>query len=85
MKEMIIIVAEGCAGCKELVKRVQKENINARVLDVTKNLEAARIVRDLKIVSVPTIVTVEKTEQGTELCALDKEKGARCVKKKPEA
>ena len=79
MTETIVIVAEGCPGCKELVNRVQKENMNIRVLDVTKNLEAARIVRDLKITSVPTVVTVERTERGTKLCTLDKDEGVRCV------
>jgi glutaredoxin len=81
LKETILVAAEGCPGCEELLKRVRREKIDVGVLDVTKSLEAARIVRDLGIVSVPTIVTVERTEQGTELCTLDEEeKGVRCVK-----
>jgi len=76
---LILIVAEGCPGCDELAERLKRSKINAKVMDVTKSLEAARIVRDLGIVSVPTIVSVETTEQGTELCTLDKQNKVKCV------
>jgi glutaredoxin-related protein len=42
LKETILVAAEGCPGCEELLKRVRKEKIDVRVLDVTKSLEAAR-------------------------------------------
>ena len=79
-KEVIVITAEGCPGCRELVQNLEKDNRNFRVLDVTKSLEAARIVRDLGIMKVPAIVTLEKTEHGTEICASDGEEKAKCVK-----
>ncbi len=80
-REVVIIVAEGCQGCHELVERLQKENAQVRILDVTKSLEAAQIVKDLGIKAVPTLVTVEKTETGTKFCMVD-EKGSKCVEAK---
>ena len=85
MRELILIVAEGCPGCHELAERLKRSKLKTKVMDVTKSLEAARIVRDLGIMRVPTIVTVERTEEGTELCTLDKDKkGVICVREKPE-
>ena len=84
MRELIVIVAEGCPGCNELAERLKRSKINAKVLDVTKSLEAARIVRDLGIIRVPTIVSVERTERGTELCTFDEENRVKCVEEKAE-
>jgi hypothetical protein len=57
-----------------------------KVLDVTKDIRAAAILRDLGIYKVPVLVTVERTEQGTELCSLDdKDLKVKCVKASPEA
>jgi len=83
-RSLILIVAEGCPGCDELAERLKRSKIKAKVMDVTKSLEAARIVRDLGIVSVPTIVSVETTEQGTEICTLDKKNKVKCVKASEE-
>jgi len=80
-KKTVLIIAEGCAGCKEAEKDLKKQNADLEILDVTKSLKAARIVRDLGIVKVPTIVTIEKSEFGTELCTLDeKNKTVKCTK-----
>lgn len=79
MKEAILIVAEGCHYCEELMKALPKDKV--RVLDVTKSLEAARLMRDLGVYKVPLLITVEKTEQGTEVCALEEKEGkVKCVK-----
>ena len=81
-KETIVIVAEGCAGCKEVLRDLENRKAKFKVMDVTKSLEAARIVRDLGIVKVPAIVTVERTEEyGTEICALDLNNKVKCVVK----
>lgn len=78
-KEVIAIVAEGCPGCEALLSELRKQNAQVRVLDVTKSLEAAKIVRDLGIDRVPTLVTVERTETGATFCTVD-EKDPKCVK-----
>jgi glutaredoxin len=79
MKETIVIVAEGCPYCEELKKTLPKDKI--KVLDVTKSLEAARLMRDLGIYKVPLLVTVDRTEQGTEVCTLEEKEGkVKCIK-----
>jgi len=83
-KQVILVVAEGCPYCEEMKKRLPKDKV--KVLDVTKDIRAAAILRDLGIYKVPVLVTVERTEQGTELCSLDdKDLKVRCVKASPEA
>jgi len=76
-KEIVAIVAEGCPGCEELLGRLRERNLSVRVLDVTKSLEAAQIVRDLGIDRVPTLVSVERGEAGTKYCTIDER--AKCV------
>jgi glutaredoxin len=84
-KEIILIVAEGCPHCEEVKKTLPDSSKGKiKVLDVTKSLEAASLMRDLGVFKVPLLVTVERTEQGTEVCTLD-EKGVKCVKSKPSA
>lgn len=84
MKETIVVIAEGCPYCKELVEKLPKDKI--KVLDVTKDIRAAAILRDLGVYKVPVLVTIEKTEAGTELCSLDdKDLRIKCVKASPEA
>lgn len=78
-KEIIAIVAEGCPGCHELIEKLKQSNQTIKILDVTKSLEAARIVRDLGIDRVPTLISVEKSETGTTFCTMDK-KEPRCVR-----
>jgi glutaredoxin len=83
-KQVILVVAEGCPYCEEMKKRLPKDKV--KVLDVTKDIRAAAILRDLGVYKVPVLVTVEKTEQGTELCSLDdKSLQVKCVKASPEA
>jgi glutaredoxin len=86
-KEIILIVAEGCPHCEE-VKRTLPDSSRGKieVLDVTKSIRAAAILRDLGIYRVPVLVTVERTEQGTQLCGLDdKDMRVRCVRASEEA
>jgi glutaredoxin len=84
--EMIVVVAEGCPHCKALLEKLPKENGKVKVLDVTKDLRAAAIVRDLGIYKVPLLVSVERTEEGTKLCTLDDEEmNVKCVPASPEA
>ena len=85
-KEIILIVAEGCPHCEEVKKTLPDSSKGKiKVLDVTKSLEAARLMRDLGVFKVPLLVTVEKFDSGeTEYCTLD-EKGIKCVKSKPSA
>lgn len=84
MKEVLVIVAEGCPYCKELTEKLPKDQV--KIIDVTKDVRGAAILRDLGIMKVPLIVTVEKTEQGTQLCSLDdKELKVKCVKASLEA
>ncbi|MEM4853400.1 MAG: hypothetical protein QXQ60_07520 [Thermofilum sp.] len=76
--ELVLIVAEGCPACKEAVKSLPKD-AKVKVLDVTKDLEAARIVRALEIYKVPLLVAVERREDGkAKYCVLDGEK-VKCV------
>ena len=83
-KQVIVVVAEGCPHCKELVEKLPKDKV--KVLDVTKDIRAAAILRDLGIYKVPVLVTVERTEKGTELCSLDdKDLKVKCVRASPEA
>ena len=84
LKEAILVVAEGCPYCEEMKKRLPKDKV--KVLDVTKDVRAAAILRDLGVYKVPVLVTVERTEKGTELCSLDdKDLKVKCVKASPEA
>jgi len=78
-RELIVIVAEGCESCMGLLEDLRSNNAKVKVMDVTKSLKAARIVRDLGIDRVPTIVTVEETENGKEICALDENGRVKCV------
>ena len=71
-EELILIVAEGCPGC-EVAKEALKGK--AKIMDVTKDLEAAEIISRLKVYRVPLIVV--KREDGG-LCYYDGE-GYRCV------
>jgi glutaredoxin len=84
LKEAILVVAEGCPYCEEMKKRLPKDKV--KVLDVTKDVRAAAILRDLGVYKVPVLVTVERTEKGTELCSLDdKSLQVKCVQASEEA
>ena len=78
-RKTILIVAEGCPNCSKAKEDLTRRKVDLEILDVTKDLKAAAIVRDLGIVKVPAIVTVEKTEHGKEICTLIEET-VKCVK-----
>jgi len=79
MEELVVIVAEGCRHCKELVRKLESEKVKFRVVDVTKDLNAAKVVRDLGIFKVPLVLAVRKTENGVEACVLDDQGKIKCV------
>lgn len=66
-KEVLLIVSEGCPGCEE-AKRLLGEN--ARVMDIAKSDDAAKIALELGIMAVPTLVMYDK-EEG-KMCLVDK-------------
>jgi len=76
-KRYILIVAEGCGGCEEARKQVEGDN-RIEVLDVTKSLYAADIIRQLGIYKVPLIVEVD--EKTDKVCALDDASKPVCAK-----
>jgi glutaredoxin len=77
---MVIITAEGCPSCEELKAKLANSKLKVEVLDVTKSLKAARIMRDLGVYKVPLLVTVE----GDRVCTLDeKDMQVKCVKSEP--
>lgn len=83
--ELVLIVAEGCPYCKEAVERLPRD-ARVRVLDVTKDLEAAKIVRALEIYRVPLLVAVERREGGrARYCAIDEGERVKCVEDSGEA
>ena len=81
MKEAILVVAEGCPYCEEMKKRLPKDKV--KVLDVTKDLEGAKILQSLQIYRVPLLVTAEKTGDRIKYCVLD-EKDVKCAEVKSE-
>ena len=74
-KEYVLIVAEGCAGCEAAKERI-KGDTRFRVLDVTKNNEAASIALKLGINEVPTVVEIDR--DANKMCVMKDEK-PKCV------
>jgi len=81
LKETLVIVAEGCPYCEELKKKLPKDKV--KILDVTKSLEAAKILQSLQVYRVPLLVTSEKKGDMIEYCVLDEE-NVKCVETKSE-
>jgi hypothetical protein len=54
-----------------------------KVLDVTKDLEGAKILQSLQIYRVPLLVTAERNGDTIKYCVLD-EKDVKCVEAKSE-
>ena len=75
-KRYILIVSEGCGGCEE-AKQQLAADARVEVLDVTKSLYAADIVRQSGLFKVPLLVEVD--EKGDRVCVLNEPK-AVCVK-----
>ena len=65
VKEYVLIVAEGCAGCEEAKARLKGDK-RFRVLDITKNNEAASIALKLGINEVPTVVEIDR--EANKIC-----------------
>ncbi len=74
-KEYVLIVAEGCPGCEQAKAKVKGDK-KFRVLDVTKNNEAALIALKLGIMEVPTVVEIDR--EANKMCVLQNEK-PKCV------
>lgn len=66
-KEILLIVSEGCPGCEE-AKRILGEN--ARVMDIAKSDDAAKIALKLGIMAVPTLVMYDR--EAGKMCLVDK-------------
>lgn len=77
VKRYILIVAEGCGGCSEAKKQMEGDD-RVQVLDVTKSLYAADIVRQLGIYKVPLLVEVDEKED--KVCSLDPNVKPVCTK-----
>jgi len=75
-KRYILIVAEGCGGC-ETAKEQLKGDARVEVLDVTKSLYAADIIRQSGLFKVPLLVEVDEKED--KVCVLDEAKPV-CIK-----
>lgn len=72
MTETLVIVAEGCPYCKALLEKLPKDE-KIKILDVTKSLEAARIMQALQIYKVPLIVVAESDGEKTKYCVFENE------------
>jgi len=72
-KDVILMVAEGCPGCEEAKKSI---GAGVRVVDITKSEVAAGLVKELNIISVPTLLEIDR-ENG-KLCVTEMGK-TRCV------
>ena len=70
-KEYVLIVAEGCAGCEAAKERIRGDK-RFRILDITKNNEAASIALKLGIVEVPTVVEIDR--DANKICVMKDEK-----------
>jgi len=76
-KRYILIVSEGCGGCDEARRQLEEQNATYEVLDVTKSLYAADIVRQSGLFKVPLLVEVD--EKADKVCVLDEAKPV-CIK-----
>jgi len=72
-KDIILMVTEGCPGCEEAKKSL---GAKVRVVDITKSDAAAGLVKELNIISVPTVLEIDR-ESG-KLCITEMGK-TRCV------
>lgn len=66
-KEILLIVSEGCPGCEEAKKLLGER---ARVMDIAKSDDAAKIALELGIKAVPTLVFYDK--EAGKMCLVDK-------------
>lgn len=83
-RKRVLIVAEGCPHCASLKKKLENLGEKFEILDVTKSLEAAKIVRDLGVLAVPLYVEIRKDGSGETYCLLDQGRVVTCVKASSE-
>jgi len=76
-KRYILIVSEGCGGCEQAKTQLEEQGARVEVLDVTKSLYAADIVRQSGLFKVPLLVEVDEKEDR--VCILDEAKPI-CIK-----
>lgn len=76
-KRYILIVSEGCGGCEEAKSQLAQQGAKVEVLDVTKSLYAADIIRQSGLFKVPLLVEVDEKED--KVCVLDEAKPV-CIK-----
>jgi hypothetical protein len=75
-KRYILIVSEGCGGCEEAKKQLESD-ARVEILDVTKSLYAADIIRQAGLFKVPLLVEVDDKED--KVCVLNEPKPV-CIK-----
>lgn len=80
-KRYILIVSEGCAGCEEAKKLLADDN-RVEVLDVTKSLYAADIIKhageQTGTYKVPILVEVDQKQDS--VCVLEHDARIACMK-----
>ena len=80
-KRYILIVSEGCGGCEEAKKLLASDN-RVEVLDVTKSLYAADIIKhageQTGVYKVPILVEVDPKED--KVCVLENDSRIACMK-----
>lgn len=80
-KRYILIVSEGCGGCEE-AKKLLAGNPNVSVLDVTKSLYAADVVRhngnETGVFKVPLLVEVDSSKD--QVCVIEGSKRTTCMR-----
>lgn len=79
-KEYILIVAEGCPSCEAVKERIKGDS-RFKVLDITKQNEAAAIAQKLGIDAVPIIVEVD--HEANTICTVDKNVETKCARYQP--
>lgn len=80
-REKVLIVAEGCPHCESLKRKLEKLGVHFKILDVTKDIKAAKIVNDLELFMVPLFVEIRHTKEGETYCLLDQDGSVvKCVK-----
>ena len=67
-EEIIIFTVENCPPCQEVKKRI-KDPSKVKMIDLSKDEEAARFAYENDILAVPT--AIKKTDNGFEKCKID--------------
>ena len=75
-KRYLLIVAEGCGGCEQAKKVVADYNVP--VIDVTKSLYGADIMRQSGIFKVPLLIEIDDSKD--QACIMEKGLKVACIK-----